>query len=69
MGINFLDTGDYYGMGHNELLIREALKERIGQTHYQRKSSVHCVHLLATGLVLTRGLKLLKLLLPIRLPG
>lgn len=28
MGINFLDTGDYYGMGHNELLIREALKGR-----------------------------------------
>jgi aryl-alcohol dehydrogenase-like predicted oxidoreductase len=28
MGINFLDTGDYYGAGHNELLIREALKER-----------------------------------------
>jgi aryl-alcohol dehydrogenase-like predicted oxidoreductase len=21
-GINLLDTGDYYGMGHNELLIR-----------------------------------------------
>ncbi len=28
MGINFLDTGDYYGAGHNELLIREALKGR-----------------------------------------
>ncbi|MCA0430465.1 MAG: aldo/keto reductase [Bacteroidetes bacterium] len=28
MGINFIDTGDYYGMGHNELLIREALKGR-----------------------------------------
>jgi aryl-alcohol dehydrogenase-like predicted oxidoreductase len=28
MGINFLDTGDYYGMGHNELLIREAIKGR-----------------------------------------
>ena len=28
MGINFLDTGDYYGMGHNELLIRDALKGR-----------------------------------------
>jgi aryl-alcohol dehydrogenase-like predicted oxidoreductase len=28
MGIDFLDTGDYYGMGHNELLIREALKDR-----------------------------------------
>lgn len=27
-GIQFLDTGDYYGMGHNELLIREALKGR-----------------------------------------
>lgn len=27
-GINFLDTGDYYGAGHNELLIREAIKER-----------------------------------------
>jgi aryl-alcohol dehydrogenase-like predicted oxidoreductase len=28
MGMNFLDTGDYYGMGHNELLIREAVKGR-----------------------------------------
>jgi len=27
-GINFLDTGDFYGTGHNELLIREALKGR-----------------------------------------
>jgi len=27
-GINLLDTGDYYGMGHNEQLIREALKDR-----------------------------------------
>ncbi|MBN1530212.1 MAG: aldo/keto reductase [Thermoleophilaceae bacterium] len=26
-GIDFLDTGDFYGMGHNELLIGEALKE------------------------------------------
>ncbi|MHB1751559.1 MAG: aldo/keto reductase, partial [Acidiferrobacter sp.] len=24
-GINVLDTGDFYGMGHNELLIAEAL--------------------------------------------
>lgn len=24
-GINFLDTGDFYGMGHNEMLIAEAL--------------------------------------------
>ena len=27
-GINFLDTGDFYGMGHNELLIGQVLKER-----------------------------------------
>ena len=25
-GITLLDTGDFYGMGHNEMLIREALK-------------------------------------------
>ena len=25
LGINFLDTGDFYGMGHNELLIQEAI--------------------------------------------
>ena len=27
-GITLLDTGDWYGMGHNELLIREALRGR-----------------------------------------
>jgi aryl-alcohol dehydrogenase-like predicted oxidoreductase len=27
-GITLLDTGDYYGMGHNEMLIAEALRER-----------------------------------------
>jgi aryl-alcohol dehydrogenase-like predicted oxidoreductase len=27
-GVTLLDTGDFYGMGHNELLIREALKGR-----------------------------------------
>ena len=27
-GVTLLDTGDYYGMGHNELLIAEALKGR-----------------------------------------
>src|SRR5512143_2192604 len=26
-GITLLDTGDYYGMGHNEMLIREVLRE------------------------------------------
>ncbi|MGP4097660.1 aldo/keto reductase, partial [Nonomuraea sp. KM90] len=27
-GINLLDTGDFYAMGHNELLIGEALRGR-----------------------------------------
>lgn len=27
-GMTLLDTGDYYGMGHNELLIREAIRGR-----------------------------------------
>jgi aryl-alcohol dehydrogenase-like predicted oxidoreductase len=27
-GINLLDTGDFYGMGHNELLIARALSDR-----------------------------------------
>jgi aryl-alcohol dehydrogenase-like predicted oxidoreductase len=26
-GVDLLDTGDYYGMGHNEMLIAEALRE------------------------------------------
>lgn len=30
-GINLLDTGDFYGMGHNELLIGDALKGRRDQ--------------------------------------
>jgi aryl-alcohol dehydrogenase-like predicted oxidoreductase len=28
-GINLLDTGDFYGMGHNELLIREVLQGHV----------------------------------------
>src|SRR3954471_16882870 len=27
-GIAFLDTGDFYGMGHNELLVGEAVRGR-----------------------------------------
>jgi len=29
-GVNLLDTGDFYGMGHNEMLIGRALRERPG---------------------------------------
>src|SRR6476646_4806684 len=27
-GITLLDTGDFYGVGHNEMLIAEAVKDR-----------------------------------------
>ncbi|NDC58382.1 MAG: aldo/keto reductase [Alphaproteobacteria bacterium] len=27
-GMNLLDTGDFYGMGHNEMLLRAALRDR-----------------------------------------
>ena len=27
-GINLLDTGDFYGMGHNEMLVGRALSDR-----------------------------------------
>jgi len=33
-GITLLDTGDFYGMGHNEMLIREAL-ESVGPRNVQ----------------------------------
>ena len=36
-GVTLLDTGDFYGMGHNELLIREAL---VGQSREKLQISV-----------------------------
>ena len=36
-GINLLDTGDFYGHGHNELLIGRALKERRDKVFLQVK--------------------------------
>jgi aryl-alcohol dehydrogenase-like predicted oxidoreductase len=30
-GINLLNTGDFYGMGHNELLVRQAIRNRRDQ--------------------------------------
>ena len=30
-GITLLDTGDFYGMGSNEMLLQKALKERISE--------------------------------------
>ncbi|WP_392753901.1 aldo/keto reductase [Streptomyces sp. LN590] len=39
-GITLLDTGDFYGMGHNELLINEALRTASGTAREQALTSV-----------------------------
>lgn len=36
-GVTLLDTGDFYGLGHNELLIHRALKDRKGQAQLSVK--------------------------------
>ncbi len=37
-GITLLDTGDFYGMGHNELLLRDALNGHGGKNKIPRES-------------------------------
>jgi aryl-alcohol dehydrogenase-like predicted oxidoreductase len=44
-GISLLDTGDYYGMGHNELLIRQALRAGTGPGRSSASSSAPCAPL------------------------
>ena len=41
-GITLLDTGDFYGMGHNEMLIREALTGRNRDNSRSASSSAAC---------------------------
>ena len=42
-GITLLDTGDYYAQGHNEMLIREALRRpRARAGRASASSSVSC---------------------------
>jgi aryl-alcohol dehydrogenase-like predicted oxidoreductase len=43
-GITLLDTGDFYGMGHNEMLIGEALRDvpRRAARCRSASNSAHC---------------------------
>ena len=41
-GITLIDTGDFYGQGHNELLIRDALRGRDRDRVLLRSSSAPC---------------------------
>ncbi|WP_042721588.1 aldo/keto reductase, partial [Flavobacterium sp. B17] len=43
-GINFLNTGDFYGAGHNEMLIGKALKGRRDEAFIRR--ILVCFHIL-----------------------
>src|SRR5438046_9094159 len=36
-GVNLLDTGDFYGMGHNELLVGRAIAGRRDRVHLSVK--------------------------------
>ncbi len=47
-GITLLDTGDFYGMGHNELLIRDALGAR-ARAWCSASSSARCATSRAAG--------------------
>ena len=47
-GITLLDTGDFYGMGHNEMLLRDALRGG------RRERAVHHLELRAIELLATR---------------
>ena len=48
-GVTLLDTGDFYGMGHNELLIREALSGSPATGCRSASSSAHCAVRTAPG--------------------
>ena len=55
-GITLLDTGDFYGMGHNEMLIAEALKGGTPrQGADQREIRRACAARRAAGSASTRG--------------
>jgi aryl-alcohol dehydrogenase-like predicted oxidoreductase len=41
VGVNLIDTGDFYGMGHNEMLIGRALKERRNKVLLSVKFGAH----------------------------
>ena len=41
-GVTLIDTGDFYGSGHNELLISEALKGRRREDTCSASSSARC---------------------------
>ena len=53
-GITYLNTGDFYGHGESELVIREALKTRKREDiFYRRQSLVECSLQMIGSMVLT----------------
>ena len=54
-GITLLDTGDFYGMGHNEMLIGEALKGSRRDQALSASSSARCAVPRVTGSAMTRA--------------
>jgi aryl-alcohol dehydrogenase-like predicted oxidoreductase len=56
--VTLLDTGDYYGMGHNELLIREALRGRARSRPSSASSSGSCAPPMGASSAMTCGPRL-----------
>ena len=54
-GITLLDTGDFYGMGHNELLLRDALRGSTGPASSSRSSSAASAPRTARSSVMTQA--------------
>ena len=54
-GIDLIDTGDFYGMGHNEMLIGRALKGKRAIAPSSRSSSAPSAGRTAPGWAMTRG--------------
>jgi aryl-alcohol dehydrogenase-like predicted oxidoreductase len=54
-GATLIDTGDFYGSGHNELLISEALRGRGARIMRSASSSARCVIRPAVSSATTRG--------------
>ncbi len=61
-GVNLLDTGDFYGMGHNELLLSEALSAVARERYLLSVNLVLKEILMEHGMDLMGGQLQLKLL-------
>lgn len=61
-GITYLNTGDFYGHGESELVIREALKTGSAKTFLSPSSLVECSLQMIGSMVLTSARRTYKII-------